>query len=417
MSVNHRVDPARLDRRGVALPLALLGLVVVSLLVTAALLTSSTEMALSNAHSDGTRGLYHSDAALEAFVGERARLAPELGPKTLVPGTTYLYPLAPGDTFSIAVSRLAVDSLDDGAGLLGVNETFALVSSPRKRGGRSVGAIIQTGKSWRTIKNKIDEGVATGGGITNTGNSEISAFSSLCANDSSSGVAIRFTNDVTTEEKAQLDTSKIDGDTATLADVSSQQMIKHALGGATKEDIFAMATIKFGYDGQPDFPSSAKPNSYSELIGSRMNWGCPEALLATQSPNCSTSQTGSVEKIPIIAIDAKTKTIDLQGEHGQGILYIYGGNLKITGKFQFYGIIIIDGGRFEIAGTGAEGTKIEGSLLATGGLKDSRISGDAVVNYNSCAVTNSETAFNQNAGQNAAQNLNGGTFGWFEIVR
>lgn len=404
--------PPRLDERGVALPLALMGLVVVSLLVTAALLTSSTELALSGAHGDATRGLYRADAALEAFVADRATNATALGANTLRPDTTYRYGLSVGDTFEIDVSRLAVDSVDDGSGEFTMNETFALVSTPASGAGRSVGAFITVGRSWQTIQNEIDEGVATGGGIRNSGNSEISAFSDLCSNEGSSGVAVRFTSDVTAAEKAQLDTAKIEGDTATLAGVTADSLIRYALGGARKDDVFAMATIKFGYGGAASFDESKKPSSITYAVSSNYNWGCPPRMVA-----CDAQAAQDSMKIPIVAIDAGGRTIGFQGDHGQGILYIYNGNLKITGKFLFFGIIIVDGGYFEVSGTGTEGTKIEGSLLSTGGVKDSRISGDAVINYNSCAVTSSETAFNQNAGQSAGQKLNAGTYSWFEVVR
>ena len=60
----------RLGERGVALPLALLGLVGVSLIVTTALLTSSTEYAISSAHQDATRALYIAEGGLQAYVAE-----------------------------------------------------------------------------------------------------------------------------------------------------------------------------------------------------------------------------------------------------------------------------------------------------------------------------------------------------------
>ncbi|HEX6040742.1 hypothetical protein, partial [Longimicrobium sp.] len=58
------IGPLR-GRRGVALPLALTGLVVVSLLVTTAMLTGSTESSISAAQSNGTRSLYDAESALQ----------------------------------------------------------------------------------------------------------------------------------------------------------------------------------------------------------------------------------------------------------------------------------------------------------------------------------------------------------------
>jgi hypothetical protein len=400
---------ARLDRRGVALPIALLGLVVVSLMVTAALLTSSTELALSHAHSDGTRSLYHSDAALEGFVAERAQWVAN-GGVGLRPDTTYSYTLPGAGAFAIDVSRLSQQQESPSTTRRKRTEVFSLLTVPPGDRGRRVGAFVKTTKEWTIIDNNIEEGVATGGAIVNSGNSKISASSSICQNPAGSNTAVRFTNDVSQSDKAKLDMTKIDGDTATLTGVSSADLIRHALGGATRDDIKASASIKFGYDGLPAYDESKKPSSSTYADTSRYHWGCPAKVVTCDSPS-------DTLKVPSIAIDARGKTIGLQGDHGQGILYVFNGNLKITGKFIFFGAIIIDGGHFEVAGTGTDGTKIEGSLIASGGVKDSRISGDAVVNYNSCAVAAAENAFNQNAEQNAPQVLDPATYAWYEVIR
>ncbi|HVH13694.1 MAG TPA: hypothetical protein VM759_11610, partial [Longimicrobium sp.] len=57
-----------LGRRGIALPVALVGLVAVSLLVTTALLTSSTEFAISAANTAGSRALYTAENGMQEFV-------------------------------------------------------------------------------------------------------------------------------------------------------------------------------------------------------------------------------------------------------------------------------------------------------------------------------------------------------------
>lgn len=401
----------RLDRRGVALPIALLGLVVVSLMVTAALLTSSTELALSNAHSDGTRSLYESDAALEGFVAERAQLvAAGQTPTSLAGNTTYPYTLTGVGDFTVAVSRLSNRLDNTNASRPVRTEVFSLLATVVGGRGRSVGAFVTAKKEWAVINNNINEGVATGGAIVNSGNSKISAKSDLCVNPAGSNTAVRFTSDVSTSDKAQLDKTKIDGDTATLTSVTSAQLIQHALGGATREDLKKSASIKFGYGGFPAYDESKKPSSSTYADTSRYHWGCPPRLVTCDSPS-------DTLKVPSIAIDAGGKTIGLQGDHGQGILYIFNGNLKITGSFVFSGAIIIDGGSFEVAGTGTDGTKIEGSLLSSGGVTNNRVSGNAVVNYNSCAITTAQNAFNQNAEQAAPQVLDPATYAWYEVLR
>ena len=61
-----------LGRRGIALPVALLGLVAVSLMVTTVLLTSSTESAVGAAHVDAARSLYTAEQGLNTFVSNVA---------------------------------------------------------------------------------------------------------------------------------------------------------------------------------------------------------------------------------------------------------------------------------------------------------------------------------------------------------
>src|SRR5215207_3767979 len=56
------------DRRGVALPVALVGLVAVSLLVTSALLTSATEGAISAAQSSSARALYDAEGGVQQYL-------------------------------------------------------------------------------------------------------------------------------------------------------------------------------------------------------------------------------------------------------------------------------------------------------------------------------------------------------------
>lgn len=399
---------ACLDQRGVALPIALLGLVVVSLMVTAALLTSSTEVALSSAHSDGTRSLYQADAALEGFVASRAQ-AVSSGKTGLRPDTAYTYTLSGAGNFAVEVSRLVNRTTSSGSSRT-QTEVFSLLTEPPAGRGRRVSAFVTTRKSWTVINNNINEGVATGGAVVNSGNSTISASSTICTNPAGSNTAVRFTNDVTQAEKDKLDLSKIVGDTATLASVSSAELIRHALGGATRDDIKNSASIKFGYNGFPAYDESKKASSLTYADTSRYHWGCPARLVTCDSPSDSL-------KVPSIVINAGGKTINLQGDHGQGILYVFNGNLKITGTFLFFGAIIIDGGSFEVAGTGTDGTKIEGSLLASEGVKDSRISGNAMVNYNSCAITAAQNAFNQNAETNASQILDPATYAWYEVLR
>lgn len=404
----NQLDRARGDERGFALPLALTALVAITILVTAGILSSATEVTISNAHQAGTTGFYNADGALESYV------ATKLQGSTTSPPTDSLYPILNDlsvPKFSISVQRIRnLQRIDPATNIEAQDQEYSVLAQPASGSpGRSVGTIVSTHRRFQRIRVNIQAGAVSGGGLDNSGNSKISAYSDLCEGDTT-GIGLMFTSDVTAAEKAKVDTSKIVGDTASYTDVTADQLIRHILGGATSTEVFAGATIKFGYDGKPAYVESKKPSSITYSDTSSYNWGCPTRMGVT----CDSPQ--DTLRIPIIAIDANKLTIGLQGDHGQGILYIRNGNVKITGQFIFKGSIIVDGGRFEVAGTGTEGTKIEGSLVATGGLTDSRVSGNAVVNYNPCANESAAAAFNLNGIKNAPQTVQQMT-GWFEVVR
>jgi hypothetical protein len=73
--------------------------------VTAALLSSSTQFAMSNAQQEGTAGLYASDAALESYVAAAALLGTA---DALAPGN-WNYALN-GQTWTMQVARLSSSS-------------------------------------------------------------------------------------------------------------------------------------------------------------------------------------------------------------------------------------------------------------------------------------------------------------------
>jgi hypothetical protein len=70
---------------------------------------------------------------------------------------------------------------------------------------------------------------------------------------------------------------------------------------------------------------------------------------------------------------------------GQGILLVEG-NLQVQGRVDFYGPVIVTGG-VDVRGTGSDDVKFYGGILAQNvTLDDSRLTGNATVNYSSCAI-------------------------------
>jgi hypothetical protein len=70
---------------------------------------------------------------------------------------------------------------------------------------------------------------------------------------------------------------------------------------------------------------------------------------------------------------------------GQGILLVEG-NLTVQGRIDFYGPVIVTGG-VDVRGTGSDDVKFYGGIMAQNvTLDDSRLTGNATVNYSSCAI-------------------------------
>ena len=70
---------------------------------------------------------------------------------------------------------------------------------------------------------------------------------------------------------------------------------------------------------------------------------------------------------------------------GQGILLVEG-DLNVQGRIDFYGPVIVTGG-VNVRGTGSDDVKFYGAIMAQNvTLDDSRLTGNATVNYSSCAI-------------------------------
>jgi hypothetical protein len=102
------------------------------------------------------------------------------------------------------------------------------------------------------------------------------------------------------------------------------------------------------------------------------NWGAP-----------SDTASACFDYFPII-YHYGDLSISGSGE-GQGILLVEG-NLQVEGRIDFYGPVIVSGA-VNIRGTGSDDVKFYGGVLAQDvTLDDSRLSGNATVNYSSCAI-------------------------------
>jgi len=391
----------RLDRRGVALPVALLGLVVITLMVTAALLTSTTEMALSGAHSDATRGLYRTDSAIESFVAGRAAMQ---SPTALVNGT-FSHALG-RDTFSIRVSRLA-NLTSSGTGSVSGTEVFAVVATPSGGRGRTVGAMITATRVSVVLQTNFTSGAVSGGDFRVQGNATISNRSTLCADTAKNALEVTSGSKVTVSGNPTI-VGRVD----TLS-YTKDKLVQNVLGGTPLDTLVKYANIKFGPRfQQPDFNGRASSSDFPR--SSPYNWGCPASM---GIPACVTSPDTSY--YPVVAIDAKGGTVNVTGDWGQGILIVVNGGLQLTGNFVYKGIIVVEKDLNIGGGQGKFDGKIEGAVLALGSSStiEDQVGGNAVIVYNKCAITAAENALSGNGLNNAAQSVSGRSYAWFEIVR
>jgi hypothetical protein len=406
------------DRRGVALPVALFGLVAISLLVTTALLTSSTEYAISAAHRTAAGSLYNADAALEQYLFDRARQ-----------GSVFLDAADPaarvaqgpdGQAYSIQVARLSWrrnDVLAKTPGNMAAEELFSVVAQPQNGRGRGVGAFVTLLREAVPLNANINAGATSGGDLSVSGNATISDGRSgvnYCnATDSTSDYAVQ----VTKGSKITLGNNAADNleGAADTADFTKGQMEGVILGpNLTLQKMADMAQYKFGPRwNRPDFETNVIIGTNTVGADTMYNWGCPQQLLSYTCPNTSATRFRTV------AIDARGGSVKINGRYGQGVIIILNGSLEIQGNFTFKGLILVEKDMYIRGGSAGEESKIEGGVVAFGASStvEDNITGTATIKYNTCANAEAMAAFNQDALANANQSRNGSTFAWYELIR
>ena len=127
------------QRDGIALPLALFALVIISLLVTTALVTSSTELATSVAYQEARERLFNAEDAIQRYIGRAVEGMPEHRriASTVASGARLV---VNESDFRVSVAELG-QKLKPSADSLSREETYSLVAFPED-GGRTVGSLV-----------------------------------------------------------------------------------------------------------------------------------------------------------------------------------------------------------------------------------------------------------------------------------
>jgi hypothetical protein len=405
-------------RRGVALPVALIGLVAVSLLVTTMMLTGSTEFAIGSAHRQASASLFDADRALEEYVAQQVVAGPTNWLQATAAGEPATVLLQPGNvSYGVTIARLSwSDNLGGANANLQADETYSLLAQPTDGRGRTVGAFVHLRRMAAGLTTSLNAGATSGGDLKVSGNATISdgrSGTNYCsADDNQADFAVQVTAG---SKITQGGNSTFEG-AADTADFTKEQMADVLLGGRTLDEIAEMAEIKFGdrWD-EPDFQTTTIWSAAG--TDPRYNWGCPAQLGAACPTNVSPDS--STNRFVVVAIDAGGGTVKINGRYGQGMIVVVNGSLEIQGNFIYKGIILVEKDMNIRGGSAGQESKIEGGIVAFGqsSTVEDNITGTATIKYNICAIRDAERALNNSTLQNVRPVRQGGSFAWYELIR
>lgn len=408
-------NPARLGEAGIALPLALLGLVAVTLMVTTAVLTSSTEVALGLAHQDGVSSLYQADSGLEEVVARQAAIT--AGPGFIANAAAVSETYRSSDGLSdVVVKRLQkfdVIPPPDAAGQMATRtELFSLIASPVSGRGRSVGAFLRATRQVQPVRFNVRAGAISGGDVRVRGGAELVDHSALCVDEHGNVIegdaAIQMTEGGVLN--AQGNSYTIDGDVENL-DVTADQLPAYLFGPGMTIDMVAEMYGTLRIDG-----NVAQRSNHSNSLtspDSLYNWGCPTRM---EIVGCDTSRYNGRYETIVIDASYNNGEVTINGDHGQGMLIVINGSLRLQGNFKFKGMILVEED-IRVGGTGGSFSgKIEGSVVAlgSGSQIEDRYEGGAVIHYNQCANDQAMQGLTERALDREPQTVSARTFGWFE---
>jgi hypothetical protein len=391
-------------RRGVALPVALVGLVAMSLLVTTVLLTSTTESAISAAQANGARALYNAEGGLHEYLRQMG--AGQLALDPLNPTTVQL----PESGQRVRVTTALLHSVPDDAARpdRAWTRTYAMTAEPvtataEVRGRAVVAMVRQRRPPPVPLEMNITSAITLGGDLRTNGNAFTVSGKDQCR--ASAGVeAVRAATDSKICPQGKCDSDdKMDNfegvnDAGTAvtgraaiekSNMTRQQLADNVLSGRSLEEV--IATVPPANKWGPRFTPAGQPLRVWDGV---LNPG---------------------ENLAVI--DANKGIVDIEG--GSGVVIIVNGNMRMKGNAVFDGIIIVEG-NFTLSGN----PTINGALvsLAMEGdnvldLDESAVAnGNITVQYDKCDVDAALQAFGDVASVQPPVFV-GTTFAWFEVVR
>ena len=356
-------SPRMTDQRGVALPMAIFALVVIGLLVAGTFFASRLEQ------QSGQNTLFASQAAEAAEAGLSDAL---------------------GSTYSTAASLQAIGVGNSSApitvtlasGIAYTESVDQLTSSVylyRSTGTRQSGGATVATRSVGMLARLVAMNIAVNAGLTALGDVMVGGNSTVSGTDATppewtaAAVSCPPTADVTgvryNGTLTKSGSSTMTGQPVSQLDPSLNG--SNIFGGTDFASLKALRTLTLtgnisglaaAVTGSPAVCNTAVEN----------NWGAP------------TDKTSPCFNYFPVIYHYGDLSISGSGS-GQGILLVEG-NLNVQGQIDFYGPVIVTGG-VNVRGTGSDDVKFYGGILAQNvTLDDSRLTGNATVNYSSCAI-------------------------------
>lgn len=415
-----RLAPTPLGEKGIALPLALLGLVVVTLLVTTLLLTSGTEFAVSSSQRDAGRSLFGASGALEDYVATQAASGAinrfVEGPDThTFDGVDYTLTLANLSSQRTITSALATQ-----------REIWSLLAVPER--GRGVGGLIRVTRSVANARLNVSAGFTSGGNANVNGSAVVSNGAGQVGCDSAN---TSYSVQVTAGSTVTAGTGNLQG-VSNVSSVTKANLMKSVLGISLDTLALQTAQIKFGpmftaarmcpdrTGGVcPTWPNNVSPNHNKSLTTSDSvyNWGCPTGHIGSNT--CSPAMASRFVVVAIDATGLNNSEVKLNGDWGQGVLMILNGTLNVQGNFVFRGIVLVERDIKITGGNGPFLGKLEGTVVAFGENSEvtDNVLGNATIRYNRCSINDAQNALNNRRLDDQPQVLGNPVFAWYELVR
>jgi hypothetical protein len=422
------------EERGVALPLTLVALLVVSFLGIAAVLLSGSEISLSSAHQGATQQLYLAERGLEQHMVDLAggTAPPAIGETTLN---------LTGGSHPVVVNVVQLGQQVSG----GITTTYYSATAaprfPNGDRGRTLMASFTRQVTASVGNLGITSAATFGGDVTIDGSITLTGkqVESKCAIDSTKYSMTRLQGD---KQTLKTDSAKALPQGVEVLDINKEQLKRRVLGDMTMQELFNRADIKFPYGtrqiGQSISVggySTTKPESkaplatttstgqkispvrvttYSAATAHPYNWGCPFTTLGNTGCDWLPADTTFY---PIVGVDARNGVVSINGDHGQGLLVIINGNVTIGSTFYFKGVILADG-ELDISST----ARIDGAVIAFGAVDVigdddiHMIGGSTIITYDQCVINTVNSLLNSGA-STTVNALFTPTFAWREVTR